>query len=605
MNINGDPGVLVRLNNTGSGGAFEVSKVVGPVSLVPVFRVDDTGLVTLHGKLSRDNAFVLDTTGGAIFAPPLLKLQQSGTDRLDVLSDDTDNFVRIKASTSGWALRLAGDSVELNASGATGPVRLRSGGTEYVTFTYDTSVTPTSRMSAGTGLVEIGGAAVELNATDTGGPVRLRSNSTEYVTFTHDTSGTPTSRMSAGTGLVEVSGSEVILNATGTTGPVRLRSAGTEYVTFKYDTSGTPRSIVSADTSELEVTGDAVYLNPTNATGNVQLLSDGEKYLSFTYDPAGDGAITLTSGRGVDASGILRLSAGVIVMRAAASVGVINYYVWGTTDRFNLSLFNDPLPAVDTGSVVFTSYSTGQGYRSIQHSSGRDVVALLDRNGQREATGDPSHFQVRFGTASTLLFQVANEDEGARFYGADTTSAYVQSAQITTVTGDALVDVGGTSLRARLKLNYGNGKPGVVRFEASTSSEWYFWADTDGLLRVKGIDPGSTGGGYAVGAKQRVVPVTASTYSVQPSECDTIFTNAGAGATVTFTLPAAAVGLRYLFVVAAGTKTLAVQRTGTDTFWTATGAATGPFDDAVKGTFISLVCFEGGQWLVDRINGFS
>lgn len=95
-------------------------------------------------------------------------------------------------------------------------------------------------------------------------------------------------------------------------------------------------------------------------------------------------------------------------------------------------------------------------------------------------------------------------------------------------------------------------------------------------------------------------------YTVTAADSGKVFTNTGAGGTITFTLPVAVVGLHYIFSVGAaqalridpnGTETIALPSTGVP-------AAAGKYivASAEAGT-VTVVCTKAGGWAVSGYTG--
>lgn len=97
---------------------------------------------------------------------------------------------------------------------------------------------------------------------------------------------------------------------------------------------------------------------------------------------------------------------------------------------------------------------------------------------------------------------------------------------------------------------------------------------------------------------RRVVEAHTALDTLAVTESGSIHTNEGAGAAFAFTLPAAVVGLEYLFYVMAAQE-LRIDPNGTETISGTNGAqgAAGKYigADAV-GEFAHVVCVKAGQW---------
>lgn len=105
----------------------------------------------------------------------------------------------------------------------------------------------------------------------------------------------------------------------------------------------------------------------------------------------------------------------------------------------------------------------------------------------------------------------------------------------------------------------------------------------------------------------RVISHKTADYTVLANESGTLFTNLGAAAPITFTLPLAVVGLHYTFVARAAQQ-LRVDPNGSQTLEsTATPPVAGTagqyiWADAIS-EFIHLICLETGKWAVFNFKG--
>lgn len=95
-----------------------------------------------------------------------------------------------------------------------------------------------------------------------------------------------------------------------------------------------------------------------------------------------------------------------------------------------------------------------------------------------------------------------------------------------------------------------------------------------------------------------------STHTVLASETNTLFTNNGAVGAVTFDLPTAAAGLRYMFAIhAAQTLTIDAPSGATIRNAASVSADSGTLADNTKGNYVSLVALNGTEWFVETIVG--
>jgi len=103
------------------------------------------------------------------------------------------------------------------------------------------------------------------------------------------------------------------------------------------------------------------------------------------------------------------------------------------------------------------------------------------------------------------------------------------------------------------------------------------------------------------GMGQRTVEVKTANYTLTANDCGKTFTNEGAGAAVTFALPAATaarVGLWYRFVAKASQE-IRIDPNGTETIALDTGAqqAAGAYITFnLIGERVSVECVKAGEW---------
>lgn len=105
----------------------------------------------------------------------------------------------------------------------------------------------------------------------------------------------------------------------------------------------------------------------------------------------------------------------------------------------------------------------------------------------------------------------------------------------------------------------------------------------------------------ALSFKRPVIAKTSSPESVTADETGFCFTNAGAGGTMNFNLPAATKGLTFTFYVDAS-QIITVTATNSHTIreGSTVGAANGNIaSGATKGSLIRLTCFTDGEWVVE------
>lgn len=100
------------------------------------------------------------------------------------------------------------------------------------------------------------------------------------------------------------------------------------------------------------------------------------------------------------------------------------------------------------------------------------------------------------------------------------------------------------------------------------------------------------------GHAPRTVEAKTADYAIEAGECGKVFTNQGASGAIEFSLPAAAVGLWFDFIVKANQE-LRIDPDGTETIALDTGVqqAAGKYITAnAIGEHISVVCVKAGEW---------
>lgn len=129
------------------------------------------------------------------------------------------------------------------------------------------------------------------------------------------------------------------------------------------------------------------------------------------------------------------------------------------------------------------------------------------------------------------------------------------------------------------------------------------------LVAGSGISITSSGSASSItisatgGAGAATVTKTAD-YTVTTADSDTHFNNIGAGGAVTFTLPAAAAGLRYGFLVAAA-QTVEILAAGSDriAYGTTNSAAGGNLQSSSPFSFVTIEAHGAGQWIASSTLG--
>jgi hypothetical protein len=102
------------------------------------------------------------------------------------------------------------------------------------------------------------------------------------------------------------------------------------------------------------------------------------------------------------------------------------------------------------------------------------------------------------------------------------------------------------------------------------------------------------------------VEAKTANYTVTTTDNGTTFTTTGASGTVTFALPAAAIGLHYRFVVGA-TQELRIDPNGSETISLPSSGlaqAAGAYIVAdAQGEFVEIACVRASTWAVIAYNG--
>lgn len=103
-----------------------------------------------------------------------------------------------------------------------------------------------------------------------------------------------------------------------------------------------------------------------------------------------------------------------------------------------------------------------------------------------------------------------------------------------------------------------------------------------------------------------LVPVVAKTgnYSALATDSNNVFTNGGAVASVTFTLPAAASGFEYTFVVD-NTNGIVIKASGTNTIRAGpvVSSAGGTMTSTMTGSSITIVAINTTEWMATSVLG--
>jgi hypothetical protein len=139
--IPGSPGVDINLNASGGpGGTLDVRNSATAATLL---TVDENGVVTVTARMVRAvSAHQLDVSTATVISADLLYLSFNNTTRLEFRHEATSGtWERIRASTSGYALRLEGEPVQVNRDGLGIMLECRSAGSRRLRVEDDSSLT--------------------------------------------------------------------------------------------------------------------------------------------------------------------------------------------------------------------------------------------------------------------------------------------------------------------------------------------------------------------------------------------------------------------------------------------------------------------------------
>jgi hypothetical protein len=113
------------------------SRFATQTTVANCLQIRDDGSGTLYGDYDRAGTVVFNNAdAGANIV--LAKLQRSGVDRVLFTQDTTNSLAKVKAATSGYAMQVEGDTVDLNTTNSTGVIaKFKTNGTTRFNVQYD------------------------------------------------------------------------------------------------------------------------------------------------------------------------------------------------------------------------------------------------------------------------------------------------------------------------------------------------------------------------------------------------------------------------------------------------------------------------------------
>lgn len=202
---------------------------------------------------------------------------------------------------------------------------------------------------------------------------------------------------------------------------------------------------------------------------------------------------------------------------------------------------------------------------SFQHNAGSPVAQII-------AVGTAAQANIPQFTAA------GDVTTGFRFSTGNIFGVLSGADHFQIVPGGAIADA--------FKLDFVNADVGIARVSA-------------GVLRVSN---GSTGMGTSL--RKQLVSIKTANYPIVVNDSGTVFSNAGAGGEVDFTLPTAAAGLTYTFIVEAA-QTLKVIAGAATTIRLAgsVSAAAGNITNATIGGTVRLTATSATTWVAEYFQG--
>jgi len=392
---------------------------------------------------------------------------------------------------------------------------------------------------------------------------------------------------------MRVQGDHVELRTPNTSGDIARFIAGSS--TRLKVKKVTPGVQIEAFTSgdELELVGEPVALARPGSSGTiVEFRAGGTLYAELNRN------LDDTELFAVGANQQLEFKGKEVNLESPTNSGqaVLTRYRWDGTEQMQLHYdFGDTMARFQTPSS--TQHVVHWGV-----AAGGDIECWFNRNNNQSSP----EFRVVNGAAAATTFKVRNDGDVLvyRNSGQQLLRSHWQGSG---GIQDAVLKVGSSPYRGLVEILAdvgGTGRAGLLDLRDANSGDHFIWANTSDEVRVDTADPGtSEDAGTRLNAVLRIEAKTAA-HTVTTSECDYLFTNDGATTGITFTLPTATVGLRYVFV-SSETEQITVSASGTEKIYQ-DGTDQGSYaSSSAVADYLSVVCFEAGRWLADRHFGFS
>lgn len=341
--------------------------------------------------------------------------------------------------------------------------------------------------------------------------------------------------------------------------------------------------------------GDADFSwnKTTNAlTVNGTVLITSTSATAFRAGPSGSPALTVDGSVASSATGIL-------ITPAASGSGVTITATGGTNEPINIS-------PKGTGDVRLATSSSTTTFR-LARFSGTDRLSVSQGSAlfTPQATSTASTIKFSYvGPADTSL--TAGTEANAIYWNTTATRQWASNTAITTqrefrigAPTYAFVSSGGVITNA---YSFAIDGPPVAGTNATITNAWAF-----------GVLSGNVyfGGNLVVGGTLlNQVAVTASTAGsgspnlITAAQSGTVWTNEGSTAVNYHTLPTAAVGLQYTFIVQDADGLRVTANTGdTIRLGTAVTATAGNIQSTQIGAAVVLVAINATVWMATSITG--
>lgn len=358
----------------------------------------------------------------------------------------------------------------------------------------------------------------------------------------------------------------------------------------------------SVNITATEAAADAIVINASTAVGGIDITSNADIDITTTGAATEDISITNTGGS-------------IIVTATENDAGAIQLVTnGGTSEELNLT------NTQGTGETAIDLNATAGGV-NIDAAAAKDVdiaggqVKLVSKD---NAAGAIS-MTANIGTSETIVL-TNTQGTAETAFNIDATAGGID---IDFATGKNMDILGGQFLvtsnenvasAIALTTNTGSSETIVVTNTQGTAAGSITLTSTVGGVTVSAgaddavtLNPGTGGVNFSGDLiKNFTYVITADTdnEALNANMSGTVYTNAGAGGAQTFTLPAAAAGLTYTFIVAA-VQELRVDPEAGDTIninGTAASAAEYWTANAV-GECITLVAIDTVQWIATSYTG--